>query len=913
LVPFALCAIALAGCGGSGGSGGNGAAQEPAPPVQGRVIDGYLVGAQVFWDCNDNHRIDDTEPWVTSTAGGRYTIEAALSPSCLLRAVVPAWAQDESTGTAVGREYRLSSMAGQPELITPITSMVTDGGYSPEQIATLTGFTGQPSQDYIAAGAAGVRNANVAGVIAAGLANLNGTMQQATSEGRAAAYRSLLSVYPADAFNVSATSPNSNAWLASVQGSLPVWEVFLSGFKAPEHRFVLEDVARSGLCNGVTEATCEERKTFVRGALSLAEKYRASEGGTINWTAVPASERSRLGASDVVPTNTEVEALRNELREKVGQFEEDMRAARASFNLSSGMILLDSSFALTIRAVETGATAFSAINPVAKGTLGTYKALKGQKTLKEAAKKLREVTVKGKLLKRLVADPACIPHLSYDVLDFFVDLPDEPTAVAGTVLDTTNDIAQCLLGVMKNSEQLKSIVALSFGATSATLSSADFFFDPQNRRLLLAEMLALVDVLTLGADIAQLPGLSAPLKMLGLLIDGAYQGMRGNELGDKALARLQSTLIQVQALQSATFVEYGRLFFAARVDPYIVLDVFKGFASEGGGAGASKATGTRGKLSVAAGRQAASVGSELVFTPGQAAWGMGGVQSYEWDFGDGTAKVVTTAPTPVRHAYSAGGVYAVRLRTTSFGPQQLTGESGERYEGTVESTITVQAAPVDRVVFADDFSAAVLDTTRWAVTNIDARSPLPSYSIVSGRLEMDVPGGTDGYMGVASGLRLTPQVAPISGDFEFSVRADELLREARPGYKDNSGISLEFGNAGVRIAGNFSGYWYGVTYGVYNRHRVHGYNQAGELCGINESLGLAQLYGLELRVRRAQGATSVGYRLAGEPNWTDWSCALPASATPTISLSSGDGGNTRSTGRFVGAVDNVVLRQPGTP
>ncbi len=488
LAPFALCAIALAGC---GGGGGNGTSPEAAPPVQGRVIDGYLVGAQVYWDCNDNHRIDDAEPWVTSTAGGRYTIAAAPSPSCLLRAVVPAWAQDESTGTSVGREYRLSSMAGQPELITPITSMVTDGGYSPEQIAALIGFGVQPGQDYIAAGAGGVRSANVAGVIAVGLASLNGTMQEATADGRAAAYRNLLALYPTDAFNVSATSPNSSAWLASVQGSLPVWETFLSGFRAPEHRFVLEDVAKSGLCDGVTEAKCEERKTFVRGALALAEKYRASEGRTINWGAVPVDERRRLGAADVVPSNPQVEDLRRELQLKVEQFGRDQRAAQSQFDLQGKTILLGNAFSIAVRSLDFATTSAELISPAAKAAFGTYKSLDGPKKLQTAIRHLRDVTAKGQLLKRLATDAECALQLSHDAFTVFTEVSVEGWN-ARTLFDTTGHVAKCLLKAV-NSEKLQGIVALSFGSAAYALDSADFglFSATQIRALTTAQIAAM--------------------------------------------------------------------------------------------------------------------------------------------------------------------------------------------------------------------------------------------------------------------------------------------------------------------------------------------------------------------------------------------------------------------------------------
>lgn len=212
--------------------------------------------------------------------------------------------------------------------------------------------------------------------------------------------------------------------------------------------------------------------------------------------------------------------------------------------------------------------------------------------------------------------------------------------------------------------------------------------------------------------------------------------------------------------------------------------------------------------------------------------------------------------------------------------------------------------------FSDDFSAATLDAAKWTVTNVDARATLPTYAINAGRLEIDVPGGTSGVGGVTSGLLLTSRLGAISGDFEFSLSVSELLRQASGANKDNSGLSIEFGGTRVVIAGNYVGYWYDGTYDVYNKHHLRGTNADGTLCGLNETLGLAQLYSAELRIRRVGGVTKLGHRLGADPAWTEWTCTAPASATPTIMLFSGDGGNTASTGRFVGAIDNVRVKQP---
>jgi hypothetical protein len=186
-----FCAIVLwlAGCGGGDG-GSDVAPNKPSSTVTGRVIDGYLVGAQVFWDCNDNFRIDEpAEPWVTTSAGGQYTIATAPAANCALRAIVPNWTVDESSGQTVGRAYRMSALAGNPAVISPVTTLITDGKYTVEQVRTMTGFSSAADTDYVAKGKDGVKDTNIAGVIAVGLMAVDGLVLAQDAQARGLTYR----------------------------------------------------------------------------------------------------------------------------------------------------------------------------------------------------------------------------------------------------------------------------------------------------------------------------------------------------------------------------------------------------------------------------------------------------------------------------------------------------------------------------------------------------------------------------------------------------------------------------------------------------------------------------------------------------------------------------------------------------
>lgn len=178
LVVVSGLALMLASCGG-GGAGGS-----SSPSVTGRVLDGYINGATVFWDCNGNHKVDASEVQVRSGASGAYSISGAPSSNCVLVAEVPLGAIDEDTPLSpVDRSYTLISTKGNENLITPLSTLVaahmaqnptasiTDAQTA---VSSLLGITGNINSDYIAVktGDHEVRR-GVAKIIAIALQNNN--------------------------------------------------------------------------------------------------------------------------------------------------------------------------------------------------------------------------------------------------------------------------------------------------------------------------------------------------------------------------------------------------------------------------------------------------------------------------------------------------------------------------------------------------------------------------------------------------------------------------------------------------------------------------------------------------------------------------------------------------------------------
>ncbi len=131
-------ALLLAGCGGSsdsvsvsgaggdaGGDTGSDAGSESG--VSGLVADGYLVGATVCLDINENKVCDPDEPSATTVAGGEYEIDLpdGVDPDQYTVLVeVGENTIDEDTGQPVGKNYVLTAPAGKPAFVSPLTTMV---------------------------------------------------------------------------------------------------------------------------------------------------------------------------------------------------------------------------------------------------------------------------------------------------------------------------------------------------------------------------------------------------------------------------------------------------------------------------------------------------------------------------------------------------------------------------------------------------------------------------------------------------------------------------------------------------------------------------------------------------------------------------------------------------------------------
>jgi len=108
--------VILAGCGG----GGSSSSTSLSSSYTGTVVDGYVSGATVFADTNDNGILDTGEPTTVTKSDGSFTLPSGIKDHTTIYAIDGI---DTSTGlTYTGKLHFSSSRV--PLIISPITTYV---------------------------------------------------------------------------------------------------------------------------------------------------------------------------------------------------------------------------------------------------------------------------------------------------------------------------------------------------------------------------------------------------------------------------------------------------------------------------------------------------------------------------------------------------------------------------------------------------------------------------------------------------------------------------------------------------------------------------------------------------------------------------------------------------------------------
>lgn len=122
---FMLTAALSTMLGACSSGGGTTAITPTGTSVSGVVADGYLGGAKVFIDKNNNKKWDTGEPFATTGTDGTYTLTnvAAADLAFPIVVEVPTTAVDADRGP-VTQAYTLQAPAGNATFISPLTTLV---------------------------------------------------------------------------------------------------------------------------------------------------------------------------------------------------------------------------------------------------------------------------------------------------------------------------------------------------------------------------------------------------------------------------------------------------------------------------------------------------------------------------------------------------------------------------------------------------------------------------------------------------------------------------------------------------------------------------------------------------------------------------------------------------------------------
>jgi uncharacterized protein YkwD len=167
-LPLLLLTL-LAACGGGGGGGSGGST---ISSLSGTVMDGYITGATVCLDLNNNGKCDGGEPSTTTGANGSYTFNYTTTALSTLNviATVPVGATDsDNPGTPIASAYQLLAPATQPLVLSPLTTLVSQyvvanpGITATNAASSVVAALGLPSstnlfQDYVGTNNTAVHN-----------------------------------------------------------------------------------------------------------------------------------------------------------------------------------------------------------------------------------------------------------------------------------------------------------------------------------------------------------------------------------------------------------------------------------------------------------------------------------------------------------------------------------------------------------------------------------------------------------------------------------------------------------------------------------------------------------------------------------------------------------------------------------
>ncbi|QFS37631.1 hypothetical protein [Burkholderia cepacia] len=290
-------AAALTACGGGGDSSpgqpttGGGAPTAPTPAVTGKAIDGYLVGAMVCLDLNNNGVCDSGEPTAVTDGTGQFSIPYsgdATGKTILVQVTPTTKDQSRPAGFQFPASFTLSQVI-QPttsQVVSPLTTLVgaqmQTGLSRPQAIAAAQNLLGKqvdPNADYFANSDAATQALAAQIVDKLGTFSVKGAVDAAT-------LRNALNAMVARG-SVTAITQDDLA----TQAAKPVYQIADASqiLVKPTYRFVDYLVSFFGGYNptpgSTNQALVRDVHQIINGALQTDEQENLPAGSS-TWTSV---------------------------------------------------------------------------------------------------------------------------------------------------------------------------------------------------------------------------------------------------------------------------------------------------------------------------------------------------------------------------------------------------------------------------------------------------------------------------------------------------------------------------------------------------------------------------------------------------------------------------------------------------
>jgi len=227
--------------------------------------------------------------------------------------------------------------------------------------------------------------------------------------------------------------------------------------------------------------------------------------------------------------------------------------------------------------------------------------------------------------------------------------------------------------------------------------------------------------------------------------------------------------------------------------------------------------------------------------------------------------------------------------------------------------VSAPPAPTAPLVFYDAFDGSALDMSKWTIEppNPNGGGVPATYTVAGGFLNVNVPGGSCGSCGVTDGSGFRPNVAPLAGDFEMVISAQELERISRDGTRPLSNVQLVLRDGSYQLGIFVNGDARNNTGAAGHVIYMYSLTPSGQDFVGTRELTVGQYNAYQLRIRRVGTQSYLAYKLDGDTNWTEVAVrqSMPASLayTPRIWIASGDGGGTRANSSFKAKLDFVTI------